>query len=140
LVSQFSLRKKKFNDLLLEAVDEALSSLSESAKAAIYCNLKNTSGIEKSDIPHRVADFSIALEKIFGLGAQHLEIQIMKNLHAKIAVDAKWPDHKWIFQKGLAPEVTFQEYVRLIRQNFEAKSENETEMGILLSEQEELRH
>jgi hypothetical protein len=139
LVSQFSLRKKKFNDLLLEAVDEALSSLSESAKAAIYCNLKNTSGIEKSDIPHRVADFSIALEKIFGLGAQHLEIQIMKNLHAKSAVDAKWPDHKWIFQKGLAPEVTFQEYVRLMLQSFEAKNENKTEMGVLVNEQEELQ-
>jgi DNA-binding transcriptional ArsR family regulator len=135
LVSQFTLREEKFNDLLLEAVDEALSSLGEPAKVAIYRNLRNTEGIEKSDIPRRIADFSMALEKIFGLGAQRLEIQIMKNLHAKIEVTAKWPANKWLLLKW-----TLQMYVRLMRQNFEAKKENKTEMEVLLGEREELRH
>jgi hypothetical protein len=126
---------KEFNELLLEAIDETLSSLSESAKAAIYCNLKNTLGVEKSDIPHRVSDFSIGLEKIFGPGARHLEIQIMKNLHAKIEVTVKWPANKWLSSKW-----TLQEYVRLMRQNFEAENRNKMEMGVLPNEQEELQH
>ena len=32
----------------------------------------------------------------------------------------------------VVPEVTFREYVRLMRQNFEGASKNEEEMGILI--------
>jgi hypothetical protein len=140
LVSQLSLRKKKFNNLLLEAIDEAFSSLGESVKVAIYFHLENTFEIKKSDIPHSVADFSIALGKIFGPGARYLEILFMKNLHAKIEVTCRWPEYRWPLSKWIVPEVRFHEYVRLIRQNFEAKNENKTEMGVLVNEQEELQH
>jgi hypothetical protein len=130
-----------FNNLLLEAIDEAFSSLSESVKVAIYFHLENTFKIKKSDIPYSVADFSIALEKIFGPGARHLEILVMKNLHAKIEVTCKWPAYKWPLSKWIVPpEVTLHEYIRLMRQNFEAKNENKTEMGVLMNEQEELQH
>jgi hypothetical protein len=129
-----------FNDLLLEAIDEAFSSLGESVRVAIYFHLKNTFGIKKSDIPSRIACFSSALEKIFGAGARHLEILFMKNLHAKLEVTCKWPAYKHPLCKWIIPEVTFQEYIRLMRQNFEAKNENKTETEVLLNEQEELQH
>jgi hypothetical protein len=128
-----------FNNMLLEAIDEAFSSLGESVKVAIYFYLKNAFGIKKSDIPSRIPDFSTALEKIFGPGARYLEILVMKNLYAKIEVACKWPAYKWPLSKWIVPEMTFQEYVRLMRQNFEAKNENKTEKGFLLDEQE-LQH
>jgi hypothetical protein len=42
--------------------------------------------IARQDIPYSVEGFSYALEQIFGLGARHLEILFMKNLHAKVEV------------------------------------------------------
>jgi hypothetical protein len=129
-----------FSNLLLEAIDEAFSSLGESAKVAIYFHLENTFGIKKSDVPSRIASFSDALERIFGSGARHLEVLFMKSLHAKIEVTYKWPAYKYPLCKWIVPEMTFQEYIQFMRQNFEAKNEDKTEMGILSDEQEELQH
>jgi len=138
LVSQLGLREKKFNNLQLEAIDEAFSSLGESVKVAIYFHPENTFEIKKSDIPHTVADFSVALEKIFGPSARCLEILFMKNLHAKVEVICRWQACEDPLSEWILPEVTFQEYVRLMRQDFEAKKE-EVEMRVLLNEQEELK-
>jgi hypothetical protein len=127
-----------FDSLLLEAVDEAFSSLGESVRVAIYFHLENTFGINKRDIPAKIAVFSDALEKVFGAGVKHLEILFMKNLHAKLEVTCKWPAYEYPLCKWIVPEMTFQEYVRLMRQNFEAK--NKTEMGVIVNEREELQH
>jgi hypothetical protein len=139
LVSQLSLSKKKFNNLLLEAIDEAFFSLGESVRVAIYFHLENTFEIKKSDIPISVADFSTALVKIFGSGARCLEILFMKNLHAKVEVACRWPAYEYPLCKWIVPEMTFQEYVRLMLQSFEAKNEKKTKMGVLVNEQEELQ-
>ncbi len=73
-----------FEKLLLEAVDEGLSSLGDSPKQMIYFYLEKTFKIKKMDIPSRIDEFADAIEKIFGHGAKHLEIQIMKRLHEKV--------------------------------------------------------
>src|SRR5208283_5300834 len=84
MVSRRTSRKRKFNKLLLEAIDEALSSFGEDSKTAIYYRLEKAFDIRKQEIPSRINDFSIALEKLFGVGARHLEISFMKSLYAKI--------------------------------------------------------
>jgi hypothetical protein len=66
--------------------------------------------ITKQDIPWRIKDFSDALERIFGLGAKHLELLIMKNLYEKVNCLYRWEGPKW-----LVPDLTFKEYVELIR-------------------------
>jgi hypothetical protein len=66
--------KKTFDELLLEAIDEALASLGESAKQSIYFHLQEKFKVSKSQIPKRIKDFADGLEKIFGVGAQFLEI------------------------------------------------------------------
>ena len=76
-----------FFKMLGEAIDEAFSSLGESARDAIYFHLEKSFGIRNSEIPYRIDDFSNALEKIFGPGARHLEIMFMKNLYAKVKID-----------------------------------------------------
>jgi hypothetical protein len=74
---------RSFESLLLEAVDEALSSLGDSMKQAIYFHLEEDFGISKKDIPYEIDEFAKVIEKIFGFGAKFLEIQIMKNLYEK---------------------------------------------------------
>jgi hypothetical protein len=119
VVSQFELQKKTFDDLLLEAINEALSSLGETPKTAIYFHLEKTFNIKKQEIPHRIEDFTSALEEIFGLGAMHLEILFMKHLHAKIGGVYEWVEPK---------DFTFPTYVHMIKQNLVYKSENGKEM------------
>jgi len=79
-----------FEKLLLEAVDEGLSSLGDSPKRAIYFYLEKSFKIKKMDIPSKIDEFANAIEKIFGHGAKHLEIQIMKRLYEKIGHTFKY--------------------------------------------------
>jgi hypothetical protein len=66
---------QSYYDMLLEAIDEGLSSLGESAKIAIYLHLENTFGIKKQEIPFRIDAFQEALEKLFGLGARQIQME-----------------------------------------------------------------
>lgn len=74
---------EEFERLLLDAIDESLSSLGQSAKQAIYYHLEKSFKIKKAEIPLKIEEFTIAIEKIFGDGAKLLEIQMMKRLHEK---------------------------------------------------------
>lgn len=119
--------KLSFDKILLVAIDEALSSLGESVKTSIYFHLEETYSIKRCEIPLRINDFSKALERIFRIGAKQLEILFMKHLHAKVGVTCEWPACKWNI-----PEVTFQEYVSLMKQNFEDTYKKE-EMRVLIN-------
>jgi hypothetical protein len=46
--------------------------------------MENKFSINRNEIPENLQEFQEGLEKIFGTGAQFIEILIMKNLHAKI--------------------------------------------------------
>jgi len=76
-------QRGRFRKLLLEAVDESLSTLGETPKQAIYFYLQESFHIMKQDIPEKIDEFAFAIEKIFGEGAKLLEIQIMKSLHER---------------------------------------------------------
>lgn len=79
-----------FEKLLLEAIDESFSSLGESAKRSIYFRLEKSFSIKKENIPNRLVAFAQAIEKIFGSGANLLEISIMKKLHEKVGTNFEW--------------------------------------------------
>jgi hypothetical protein len=111
---------KEFETILLEAIDEAFASLGERVKDAIYFYLEHNFMIARQDIPDKFDDFSVLLERIFGLGARNLELLIMQNLNEKIRCLYRWEGPKW-----LVPELTFKDYVNLMRQSFENKVENE---------------
>jgi len=99
---------------LLEAVDDALASLGDSARQAIYFHLEDKFKITKNDIPRRLQDFADGLEKIFGLGARFIEILIMKNLYEKIGQPLEWNESR---------ELVFAEYVAAARQSFSKTKE-----------------
>ena len=79
-----------FQRIMLETVDETFSSLGKRAKQSIYFHLKNSFGTTRENIPAKIEKFASVLEKIFGPGAQLLEIQIMKRLHKKIGTRIKY--------------------------------------------------
>lgn len=100
---------KSFGEILLEAVDEALASLGNSAKQSIYYHLKEKFKISREDIPNRIEDFAEGLEKIFGIGARFLEILIMKKLYERIGKPLEWDESK---------EFAFVNYVEAARRSF----------------------
>jgi hypothetical protein len=111
--------EKKFSLILLDSIDEALSSLGENSKKAIYFHLETKFGIPRQDIPKRVNDFSEAIEKIFGVAAQQIEILIMKYLNQQVECAYNWVGPKW-----LVPDLTFTKYVKLMELWYEDIEEN----------------
>ena len=100
--------RRDFEKLLLEAVDEQLASLGESSKQALYFHLERGFNIKKQEIPKKTEAFVDAMERIFGQGADYLEILIMKRLHSKIGLDV-----------GLSnPNLTFTEYVKAAKRSY----------------------
>jgi hypothetical protein len=128
-----------FDQLLLEAIDEGLSELGEAGKISIYIYLESCFNIRKQEMPNRLIDFSNALERIFGVGARHLEISIMKNLRAKLEATFKGPKHEWPLFEEIVPEITFSEHVSLLRKIFNDAKGNEFEIGILANEHAEFQ-
>ena len=76
---------------------------------SIYFHLEDKFEIARSEIPRRLADFADGLEKIFGAGAQFLEILIMKKLYERIKNPLGWDESE---------EFVFVEYVAAARSSF----------------------
>jgi hypothetical protein len=106
---------KDFQRLFLEAVDDAFSSLGDSAKQSIYFYLETRFKVPRDQIPNRLEDFETGLEKIFGAGTRFLEILIMKKLYEK--TEHKRRTMKWNEDK----EFKFIEYVKATEQTFYKK-------------------
>ena len=106
---------KDFQKLFLEAVDDAFTSLGDSAKQSIYFYLETKSKVPRTDILSRLEDFESGLEKIFGAGTRFLEISIMKRLYE--TMEPKKRTMKWNEDK----EFKFIEYVKATEQTFYKK-------------------
>ena len=78
------MQRGHFEKLLLESVDEGLSSVGETSKQLIYFHLKQQLNIDRAEIPQKIEVFEETIEKIFGSGADYLELLIMKHLQKKI--------------------------------------------------------
>jgi len=107
-VRMVSKKSRNFDKLLMDAIDEALSSLGESVKQSIYFHIENKF-VAKREIPGNIKEFQGGLEKIFGAGAQFIEILIMKNLHAKIGIT---------LAAEANDQLEFVDYVNAAKQNF----------------------
>jgi hypothetical protein len=112
-----TLPKQGFDKLLIEAVDEGLSALGESSKQAIYFHIEKSFNVEKEEIPDKVEVFAVAIEKIFGVGANFLEALIMQRLYQIANGSLKW---------NRARDLTFTEYVAVVRRCFFEKRTEET--------------
>jgi hypothetical protein len=97
---------KDFQTIMLEAFEETLSILGETAKRAIYSQLEETFENVKQGVPFETEKFAVALEEIIGPGARLLEIDMMKHLYEKVGQEFKYSPG----QKSL----TFTEYLTAI--------------------------
>lgn len=97
--------KKSFRTILLEAVDEGLSLLGDSAKHSLYYHLQRSYGIEKNEIPDKIEEFENALNDIFGFGSKIILIKIMEKLHKKVDFEIKITNGE---------ELKFTEYVKAV--------------------------
>jgi len=79
-------RYREFDRLLQKAIDDALISLGESVRQAIYFHIENKFNVPGDSVPENLEAFQLGLEKIFGAGARFIEILIMKNLYSKIGL------------------------------------------------------
>ncbi len=104
--------KKTFDELFLEALDEALLTLGESARQSIYFHLADKFKIEKNTILSRLESFECGLDKIFGIGARYIEILIMQKLYEKVGQPLEWEEEK---------ELIFVDYVNAAKQTFSRK-------------------
>ena len=103
----------EFDVLLLEAIDEALSTLGDSIMHTVYFHLERSFHIRKDEIPYRLGAFTQAVENIFGAGANFIEILIMKKLHEKVDGAMKWNESE---------RFGFTEYVARAKRVFQQKS------------------
>ena len=106
--------KRDFERILLEAVDEGLSSLGESSKVAVYFHLQKDFNVRREEIPCNVGAFVDAMEKIFGQGASFLEILIMKRLHQKVRGASRLRESE---------DFTFTEYIASTKRNLLRKDD-----------------
>jgi hypothetical protein len=108
-------RNRKFEQLLLKAVDEAFQSLGFRAKKCVYSTLEEKFKLKKQDIPERLDVFSNALDQIFSVYvARYMEILIMAKLHEEIDCSYRWVGPNW-----LVPDFSFKKYVILLKLAYE---------------------
>jgi hypothetical protein len=79
----------QFRKALLEAVNEGLLALGESARHAIYSHLERRGSIRREEVPDRLGDFASALEGLIGAGAKVLEKAMVKRLYSKLGLAFK---------------------------------------------------
>jgi hypothetical protein len=80
------LPENNFRRVLLDAVDESLSSLGDSPKQAILFHLETSFKLKKENIPNSLTEFANAIEEIFGFGATYIEKLIVRNLCEKLGI------------------------------------------------------
>lgn len=110
--------EKKFDEYLIESIDEALTSLGAPVKNTVYFQLENNFNIPKDEIPKQIDEFTDILHKIFGLGASRLELKFMKNLYAKIQVSIERQEFEWPLSKWIVDDMSFTDYVHDMRENY----------------------
>jgi hypothetical protein len=115
-------KDSKFDSILSEAIDEALSVCGERAKSAVYTYLEKSLSIPKHEIPTRINEFSRGLEDLFGVHSHVLEILVMKYLHSKIEIVWKWPPD--------SPNLRFEEYVSFARKYYEDPAREADQIGV----------
>lgn len=81
--------ERSFEELLSEAIDEALGALGDNVKLVVYYYLERNLGIEKRTIPKDMRSFQKELRRMFSDGAKVIEELIIKKLYDKIGVKAE---------------------------------------------------
>ena len=81
-------RLEEFNQLILESIDEGLSTLGgDTVKRAFYYHLEKRANIKRSEIPDKLEAFHGALAKLFFDGSVTLERRILRHLYERLGLE-----------------------------------------------------
>jgi PAS domain-containing protein len=95
---------KDFERLLLDSIDEALSSTEEKLEKETYAQLESRD-IPRLEIPRNIRTFTRVIEEVFGTAADDLKLLILKKLHEK---------NGWPFVKMDFDDMTFTDQVERV--------------------------
>jgi len=110
--------KRKFDQLLIEAIDETLASLGVPVKNMLYFQLENCFNMPKEEIPNHIDEFTGIMHKIFGLGASRLEVKFLKNLKLKIDFGTEINGCELTLSDWIINDESFKEYVNCMRKSY----------------------
>jgi hypothetical protein len=116
--SKSSIADEKFDTYLLQAIEEGLLVLGEPIKNAIFLTLEFEFSIKKIDLPKKVNEFSAIMHKVIGLGAARVESLFITQIISKLGVDVQAPNHEHNLAKWLANEISFPDYVLILRRAY----------------------
>ncbi len=105
-IDEFETQDTGFDEIFLDAVDNAFSLLGNHSKELMYKYLENN-GLNKKNIPQKVTLFSQAIEAVFGQSARIIEIKIMHGLHEKVPA--------FTYSEKKASKLSFLNYVEAFR-------------------------
>lgn len=93
--------QRNFDEILLEAVDEALDALGVSVRKSLYFHLETNFSIKKETICKNPSVFSEGLRKIFGPGAKFIEKIIVEFLCKKTGYELNSNWQKCFFAENI---------------------------------------
>jgi hypothetical protein len=109
-------KQRRFDEYLVEAIDEVLTLMGTAVKNTIFLRLENDFNIPKNEIPNHLKEFTHYLHQTFGVGAARLEIEFMRHLHSKTKVNVQVNKNKWTVPN--TGELTFEDYVCNARNSY----------------------
>jgi len=123
-LKKINISNEKFDQYLMEAIDETISSLGEVVKNAVFQHLGTELQITKTEIPQKILDFSRIIHKFFGLGADRLELKIVKTLGSKLQVDVQLTENEsparmeFLLTTWIVSDVSFADNVQNLRRSY----------------------
>ncbi|HMK93862.1 MAG TPA: hypothetical protein VK536_00530 [Candidatus Limnocylindrales bacterium] len=96
-----------FNDILLDSINQTLSSLGLARRKKVFSYLEKELGVKKQDIPCRLDEFSRAIENVLGTQAFNYKTKLLIEIQ-------KRSDEKMRLKTFdcLVPNLTFEDYIQ----------------------------
>ena len=98
-----------FDAILMQAIKQtSLSSLGRNQARKIFLYLEKEWGIKKRDVPFRISEFSLAIEKALGTEAFNFKTKLLIEIQKKLDEKAKPKAFDC-----LVPNLTFEDYIQI---------------------------
>jgi hypothetical protein len=101
--------KDAFNNIILDAINQTLSSLGKTRKRKVFLYLKKELGIDRQDVPFRLAEFSRAIETVLPTEAFNFKTKLLIEIQRRFEEEAIRPKNF----DCLVPNLTFEDYIQI---------------------------
>ena len=78
---QDQFKRDRFDNVLIQAVDEVFSSFGDAIREVLYNSLEVEFNIMRTEIPLKILEFGNSIKAIFGISAGIVELKIIESIH-----------------------------------------------------------